>query len=186
MAATAIGGGIKTFGDVQNLRDRASMFNFQSGVANVLSGALETRGNVIEAEGGRKAEQAGFVGAANIARSTVRGAAGNVSLTTGSTPAVVDSEIAIARENQGVARSDAAQAAYGERFQAAEETASAGVYGMAAKSTQQAILPTVGADVATTIGSVVGEATSPVAPKWSQQWTGASDVADPTKIGSFY
>ena len=133
MAATAVGAGVSMFGQYQAGQAQAAEYNYRQNVENQFANALDVRANALQAEGGVKQRMVGVSGAEAISAQNVFEGAKNVSLTGPAAGMIRASQIGKTQYEQGVALYDAAQAAYGERFGAAERRASAGLYGMAAQ-----------------------------------------------------
>jgi hypothetical protein len=133
MVATAVGAGIQAYGQYQQGQAQKASYNYQAGVGQQLAGALQTRANVEEAVGYQRSQIAGYRGAEEVSAQNVFEGAKGVSLTGPSATGIRASQIAKAQYGERTAVFDAAQAAYGQRFEASEKLAGAGLDVMAAR-----------------------------------------------------
>ena len=165
MGLDVVGAGVKAFGSMYGGKAQKQMYDYQAATLQAQAAAATQVANKLDIPAGEvRAQQAGMVGRAAVGRTLVRAGAGNVSTTMGSTAGVVRSQEAIAMQNEGIERANAARAAYGEEFRAAQMTSQAGVDIFAGKTAQTASY----IDMAS---SIVG---------------GASGVADKWYAGSLY
>jgi len=177
MAATAVGAGVSMFGQYQAGQAQAAEYNYRQNVENQFANALDVRANALQAEGGVKQRMVGVSGAEAISAQNVFEGAKNVSLTGPAATMIRGSQIGKTQYEQGVALYDAAQAAYGERFQAAERRAGAGLYGMAAQEAPIAADYAMAGTGAKAIGAIASMGAAPGGP-----W--ASGMAADTAVGA--
>ena len=164
MAATAVGAGVSMFGQYQAGQAQAAEYNYRQNVENQFANALDVRANALQAEGGVKQRMVGVSGAEAISAQNVFESAKNVSLTGPAASMIRASQIGKTQYEQGVALYDAAQAAYGERFQAAERRAGAGLYGMAAQEAPIAADYAMAGTGAKAIGGILSMGAAPGGP----------------------
>ena len=179
MAATAVGAGVSMAGQYQAGQAQAAEYTYKQNVENQFANALDVRANALQAEGGVKQRMVGVSGAEAISAQNVFEGAKNVSLTGPAAGMIRASQIGKTQYEQGVALYDAAQAAYGERFQAAERRAGAGLYGMAAQEAPIAADYAMAGTGAKAIGAIASMGAAPGGPWASSTAAGGSGSVNP-------
>jgi hypothetical protein len=165
------GTALSVMGQIYGGKAQQNMYNYQAQVKRQEAEIARQKAHRDIMAGEVRAQQAGLVGAANISRQNVREAAGNVSLTGASATGIRMSQLGETQETERIARTNAAEMAYGQDVKAAGYEAEAGQYTTAAQTAKQAMVWDVAA-------SVVGGATN-VADKWQQ----ASMYEAPPTVG---
>lgn len=160
MGSSALGGITKAAGSIFEGQSKASMYNYQAGVANV-NKQIALQNAVYSREVGEtKAEQSGMKSRAQAGQIKAVQASRGLRLDSGSAVAVQDSQAQIARHEQAVIRSNAARAAYGHEVEALNFGAKAAMASSAAKQSK------IGGFI-NAFSSILGGATS-VSSKWMQ------------------
>ena len=177
MAATAVGAGVSMAGQYQAGQAQAAEYNYRQNVENQFANALDVRANALQAEGGVKQRMVGVSGAEAISAQNVFEGAKNVSLTGPAAGMIRASQIGKTQYEQGVALYDAAQAAYGERFQAAERRAGAGLYGMAAQEAPIAADYEMAGTGAKAIGAIASMGAAPGGP-WAPSTAAGTAIGE--------
>lgn len=159
-ATTLASGAIGTIGAQSQGQSEANMYNYQAGVAKVNATVARQDSTYATEAGGVEATNSGMRTRAEVGATRAGMAAGNIDINSGSGSRVVASETAIGQENQATIRANAAKRAYGFDVKAAEDTAQAGAYDVAATTSLES------GDI-NAISTIIGTAGS-VASKWSQ------------------
>lgn len=173
MAATAAGAGVSAFGKLTQGQSESNMFGYQAGVAKVNAQIAKQDANYTLAAGGVQGEQAGMRERAGIGATRAGFGASNVS--GGSQSKVIASEIEVGQQNQGIIAANAAKRAYGFEVGAAGDTASAGAFDVAGKTSKTA--GEIGA-----VSSILGGVGS-VSSKWLQMGPAFGGGGDPLQGG---
>lgn len=160
IGSTAAGGITGAIGSLFSGSAQSAMYNYQAGVAQVNAQVAQQNANYATASGEVEAQQAGMRGRAVVGETKVGAGAGNIDISSGSMKNVVASETEVTQQNEGVIRANAAKRAYGFEVGAAEDTAQAGAYKIAAETSQTA--GEIGA-----VSSILG-AVGSVSSKWLQ------------------
>ncbi len=159
MIASIAGGIVGAEGAEYQGGAQANMYNYQARIAKMNADLKEQQANYAEGAGEVEAQQIGMKGRAEFGRARVDIGAANLS-TAGSPGRVLGSITEVTQQNEALTRSNAAERAYGLRVGGATDTAQAGLYGMAAKTSRTA--GDIGA-----VSSILGGVSS-VSSKWSQ------------------
>lgn len=134
LGATAAGSIFGAASSVLGGFSKAGMYNYQAGVALANAQMEKQNASYSLNTGELRTMESGMKTAAQVGQTTVRQAAGNIEVGTGSSADVVASERALGRLDQSIIQRDAARSAYGHFVQASLDTAQAGAYKSAASS----------------------------------------------------
>jgi hypothetical protein len=158
MGGTVAGSLLSAFGSSYKGQAQANMYDYQAGVAKInqqinLQNADYER-NVGEVE----AQESGMKTRAQVGATVAAQASSGLDVNRGSASDVRTSEIEIGQQDENIIRANAARKAYGYEVEATQDSAQAGLYGMAATTAK-----TSGAIGA--LSSILSGGTS-VADKW--------------------
>ena len=156
MGAGAAGGGVSALGSLFSGQAQSNMYKYQAGVAQVNATLAKQDADYAEAAGQEESQASGMKTRFQIGQTKAAFGASNVAGP--SQNRVVSSEIAVGQENEALIQANAAKRAYGFNVKAAQDTAQAGAYDVAASTSETA--GELGA-----VSSVIGAAGN-VASKW--------------------
>jgi hypothetical protein len=171
---TITGSLLSAFGKAYAGEAQAGMYNYQAGIARMNQRIALQNADYERNVGEVQAQESGMKTRAEVGATTAAQASKGLDVNRGSTVDVRTSEVEIGQQNENIIRANAGRRAYGYDVEAVQDTAQAGLYDMAAKSSK--IEGGIGA-----LGSLLSGGTS-VADKWLKAGT-IGIGSNPTAVG---
>lgn len=138
MGASALGALTGAEGSLYGGSASKAMYDYQAGIARVNASLAKADAEYERVAGERTAEIAGLKGREIVASTKAGFGAGNIDPTSGSAKGVLTSEAAVNAANLNMIRANTAKKAYGYEVTAAEDTAQAGIYDLAGRTSRTA------------------------------------------------
>lgn len=136
MAGSAVGGLLGAFGSVYKGQAQANMYNYQAGIAQMNQQISLQNADYERNVGEVQAQESGMKTRAQVGQTEAAQAGSGLDVNRGSAAAVRSSEIEIGQQDENIIRANAARRAYGYEVEATQESAQAGLYRMAAETSQ--------------------------------------------------